>query len=99
MKDLCVVFDIDDTLYLERDYILSGFAALGPWVRTWLGFEDFPERCRLVHESGIRGSVINQVLEECGVTVCPEAISALVALYRAHIPNIHFCRETVCLCR
>src|SRR5258708_14898409 len=25
MRDVCVVFDLDDTLYLERDYIVSGF--------------------------------------------------------------------------
>ena len=28
-----VVLDIDDTLYLERDYVRSGFAAVGTWAR------------------------------------------------------------------
>ena len=41
MNHLCVVFDIDDTLYLERDYVLSGFAAVGPWARDWLAIPDF----------------------------------------------------------
>ena len=29
-----LVFDIDDTLYLERDYVRSGFGAAGRWARS-----------------------------------------------------------------
>jgi putative hydrolase of the HAD superfamily len=95
MNSLCVVFDIDDTLYLERDYVFSGFAALGPWVRTWLGIPDFAERCRHAHEEGTRGSIFNRVLQDCGVPPCSELIAALVALYRAHIPDIGFCPDAL----
>lgn len=28
------IFDIDDTLYLERDYVHSGFDAVGPRCQT-----------------------------------------------------------------
>ena len=28
----CVVFDVDDTLYLERDYVRSGFHAVAQWM-------------------------------------------------------------------
>ncbi|MGD1073382.1 MAG: HAD family hydrolase [Bryobacteraceae bacterium] len=93
MNPLCVVFDIDDTLYLERDYVLSGFAALGPWARDWLGLPDFADRCRRAHEDGRRGRVFNTVLEECGVPPAPAAISALVALYRSHVPAIQLCED------
>ena len=27
-----IVFDLDDTLYLERDFVRSGFAAVDRWV-------------------------------------------------------------------
>ena len=37
MMRRAVVFDIDDTLYLERDYVRSGFTAAGAWARTELG--------------------------------------------------------------
>ena len=93
MKDLCVVFDIDDTLYLERDYVFSGFAAVGVWARTWLGVPDFAERCRSAHESGTRGSVFNRVLGDCGVAPSQEVVGALVALYRAHVPEIGLCGD------
>ena len=95
MTPLCVVFDIDDTLYLERDYVFSGFAALGPWARRWLGIPDFADRCGSAHRSGTRGSVFNKVLEECGVAVCPEIVSALVSLYRAHTPDIRLCGDAL----
>ena len=42
----CVVFDIDDTLYLERDYAFSGFEAVGRWVAARLQIVDFALRCR-----------------------------------------------------
>lgn len=93
MNDLCVVFDIDDTLYLERDYVFSGFNAIGPWAGRWLGIADFADRCREEHESGRRGSVFNRVLEGCGVTPRPEVVAALVALYRAHLPDIGLCED------
>jgi putative hydrolase of the HAD superfamily len=93
MNELCVVFDIDDTLYLERDYVFSGFNAVGPWAKTWLGIPDFAERCRRAHESGTRGRVFNQVLEGCGIAASQEKISALLALYRSHIPTIALCDD------
>jgi putative hydrolase of the HAD superfamily len=93
MNDLCVVFDIDDTLYLERDYVFSGFAAAGPWARTWLGVPDFAERCRAAHEAGGRGRVFDSVLTECGIVPRPEIVAALVAIYRAHVPDIRLCGD------
>jgi len=93
MNELCVVFDIDDTLYLERDYVCSGFAALSPWVKDWLGVDGFAERCRRAHESGVRGSVFNQVLDECGVAPASEILATLVGLYRNHTPEIAFCPD------
>jgi putative hydrolase of the HAD superfamily len=91
MNDLCVVFDIDDTLYLERDYVFSGFAVVGAWARTWLGLPNFGERCREAHESGTRGSVFNRVLEDSGVVPSQEVVGTLVALYRSHLPDIRLC--------
>jgi putative hydrolase of the HAD superfamily len=88
MKDVCVVFDVDDTLYLERDYVRSGFVAAGVWASERLGLADFTERCWAEHESGKRGRIFDAVLNQCGVPVTPELISALVSIYRTHIPDI-----------
>jgi len=93
MRDLCVVFDIDDTLYLERDYVMSGFAAVGPWAHAWLGVPDFAERCRKEHNSGTRGRIFNKVLDDCGLPVTDEVIGTLLALYRTHVPQIRLCED------
>ena len=38
-----LVLDIDDTLYLERDYVRSGFKCVGEWVNDRLGLSEFSE--------------------------------------------------------
>ena len=35
-----VVFDLDDTLYPEADYVLSGFQAVADWAEVHLGIAD-----------------------------------------------------------
>ncbi|MEX0586944.1 MAG: HAD family hydrolase [Pirellulales bacterium] len=84
----CVVFDIDDTLYLERDYVRSGFAAVGRWAAAQLGVNDFLDRAWARFEKGSRHTVFNQVLAECGIEATPDLVELLVTLYRAHRPQI-----------
>jgi len=85
---LCAVFDIDDTLYLECDYVRSGFEAVGRWAAKWLQIEDFGERCWRSFAAGKRRSVFDEVLLETGREPLPEVVSALVELYRVHMPSI-----------
>ncbi|RIK83168.1 MAG: HAD family hydrolase [Planctomycetota bacterium] len=84
----CVVFDIDDTLYLERDYVKSGFEALAPLVRERFGAIGFADRAFAAFERGIRGTTFDVALAECGVAASPHEIAELVAAYRAHRPKI-----------
>jgi putative hydrolase of the HAD superfamily len=84
----CVVFDIDDTLYLERDYVKSGFDALDPIVRERFGASGFAGRAWARFEQGVRGSTFDVALGECGVAASPEQIAELVAAYREHHPKI-----------
>lgn len=88
MSDLCVVFDIDDTLYLERDYVCSGFHAVGAWAQRWLGIDDFEAACQGEFESGRRATIFNQALAVFGIDATAELISGLVELYRTHEPCI-----------
>jgi putative hydrolase of the HAD superfamily len=85
---ICVVFDVDDTLYLERDYVRSGFEAVGRWAAKWIQAEEFGERCWEEFNSGKRGSIFNDVLAGSGKEVNPTLISALVEIYRTHTPSI-----------
>lgn len=84
----CVVFDVDDTLYLERDYVRSGFAAVGAEVRARWTVADFAERAWRLFEEGARGDVFDRVLRACGVACSTDDVAALVACYREHRPEI-----------
>src|SRR5271168_2810870 len=88
MNDLRVVFDVDDTLYLERDYVASGFRAIGEVASEWLSIADFGTRCLDMFDSGQRGNVFDAALLACGCPPTPELITGLVAVYRSHPPQI-----------
>lgn len=83
-----IVLDIDDTLYLERDYVRSGFEAVGRWAQRDLGIDDFSARAWAAFESGARNTIFDDVLTECGVRVDDAVITELVARYRTHVPTI-----------
>jgi putative hydrolase of the HAD superfamily len=83
-----VVFDIDDTLFLEEDYIASGFAAVGAYVSTELGVEGFAEKCLARHAAGERGRIFDSVLAALGLEPSPALVQELVARYRSHRPTI-----------
>jgi len=96
----CVVFDVDDTLYLERDYVQSGFAAVGAEARSRWGITDFADHAWRLFEEGARGNIFDLVLVDCGVTATPEVIAALVARYREHQPAIRLLEDArACLDR
>ncbi len=95
MNNVCVVFDVNDTLYLERDYVRSGFCAVGVWASRWLGVKDFGERCLAAFEAGKRGNIFNSVLTGAGVATTPELIPTLVSIYRTHMPDIKLAGDAV----
>lgn len=83
-----IVLDIDDTLYLERDYVRSGFDAVDRWVRHELGIQDFGQRAWESFEAGARGTIFDEVLTSCGRPTHDAVITELVARYRTHCPSI-----------
>lgn len=83
-----IVLDLDDTLYLERDYARSGFAAVGEHLKQRLGIEGAGERAWGHFEQGRRGDLFNRVLSDAGVAADPDLIQELVEVYRAHRPAI-----------
>jgi putative hydrolase of the HAD superfamily len=83
-----VVFDIDDTLYMERDYVRSGFAAIGAWARRELGVHDLEDRAWAAFEAGVRGRIFDEALVACGVQANGSLVPRLVDVYRSHTPTI-----------
>ncbi|MGH9236139.1 MAG: glycosyltransferase [Acidimicrobiales bacterium] len=83
-----VVLDIDDTLYLERDYVRSGFDAVGAWARAELGVDDLGERAWAAFEAGVRRTIFDEALAGCGIEVTNGVVPRLVEVYRSHSPTI-----------
>jgi putative hydrolase of the HAD superfamily len=83
-----VVFDLDDTLYLERNYARSGLAAVGQWALAERGLEQFFERAWHEFEHGDRGRIFDRTLAALGRDPDPATIAAMITAYRQHCPDI-----------
>jgi putative hydrolase of the HAD superfamily len=83
-----VVFDVDDTLYLERDYVASGFRAIAAVASGTFGVAGFDTVAWSLFERGVRGDIFNRAFETLGKPCEPDHIAALVSAYRGHQPDI-----------
>ncbi|MEE4201430.1 HAD family hydrolase [Erythrobacter sp.] len=87
------VFDLDDTLYLEKDFARSAFRSLSRDFGERVGGARFAEECGALLDWGNRGNIFNLALAKCGVVTTPGLIDELVAAYRAHTPEIAVCAD------
>jgi len=83
-----LVFDLDDTLYPERDYAVGGFDAVDEWLRSEYSLHGFGTACRRLFAEGPRGRIFNEALESLGADASPERVARMVAVYRAHQPAL-----------
>jgi putative hydrolase of the HAD superfamily len=90
-----VVFDLDGTLYLERDFVRSGLAASAAWLAREHGVGGLFEHAWPRFEAGARGRLFDQALAALEVAATPELIARLIAVYRAHAPAIALAPEVV----
>ena len=91
-----VVFDLDDTLYPEVDYVRSGFQCVahhlaeGKWTTDgifellWSAFSQGP-----------KDRVFNTVRHQLGRDDNRETIAKLVKLYREHQPQLRLASEVI----
>lgn len=82
-----VIFDMDDTLYLERDYVISGFKAVDAFLKD-KGIRGFSNQAISLFEQGNRGKIFNEALDLLQVQYSAEDIKELINVYRNHTPNI-----------
>lgn len=75
-----VVFDLDDTLYPEKDYVRSGYKAVAAMFPQILHMED-----ELWAAFERKEPAIDAVLEKYGILSCKDAT---LQTYRLHKPNI-----------
>jgi putative hydrolase of the HAD superfamily len=81
-----VVFDLDDTLYPESDFVHSGFAAVDAWLLANHGVEGFDAHARALFAAGHRGRIFDEVLK---ILPAPaDLVPTLVEVYRSHRPQL-----------
>lgn len=85
---ILVIFDLDDTLFLERDFVRSGFAAVGRWMARTIGISNFDRTCLELFEGGHRKLIFDLAAEHHALSPDPALIDRLVTIYRTHDPRI-----------
>lgn len=83
-----LVFDLDDTLFPEHEFVRSGFQAVANWLEQKYSITNFFAIASKLFEQGIRGKIFNLALEEMGVKCNSETIVELLQVYREHFPKI-----------
>lgn len=84
-----IVFDLDDTLYPEREFVLSGFREVADWAEREIGIDkDIGEKQLIDYfENGIRGDTFNRWLESYNI-YSDEVVKKMIKIYRDHHPSI-----------
>jgi putative hydrolase of the HAD superfamily len=84
-----VIFDLDDTLYPEREYVLSGYQAVANWVGSRFGFNtvEVNQELATLLESGASGNTFDLWLESKGIER-EGIVQEMVSAYREHQPTI-----------
>lgn len=83
-----VVFDLDDTLYPERDFVVSGFRAVGTWLEQYRKIQDFAAHAEELFRHGRRDRIFNEALQSMKVPHDDALVSRLVEVYQQHKPEI-----------
>ena len=84
------IFDLDDTLYDERQYVESGLAAVASFVEKAWNVDKrsgFQELVTLLDRNG-RGRIFNDYLANHGIAVNKKNVRACVSAYRLHQPTL-----------
>ena len=83
-----LVFDLDDTLYPECDFVQSGFLAVDEWLREHKSLPGFALAAQTQFTAGARGNIFDLALKKLGAPFEPELITELVQIYRSHQPRL-----------
>ena len=91
-----IILDLDDTLYAERDFVISGFGAVAAWSKQALDLQPSQSREELltIFNSGERGDIFNRWLDMHELPLEPWLEQA-VGVYRQHVPSIQPFSDTV----
>lgn len=83
-----IIFDLDDTLFPECEYVLSGFRAVGAWVEEKHAIQGFSPVAEDFFRKGERGNIFNLTLHKLGALGAEQLVPDMVKVYREHKPDI-----------
>lgn len=89
-----IVFDLDDTLISEKEYVKSGYRHLAEQMSKQMdesAEEIYNSLMALFQEHS--GKVFNRFFEKKGINYTQEMIGELINRYRGHLPQIAFEEE------
>ncbi len=83
-----ITLDVDDTLYLERAYVRSGFDAVGRLLQARSGIDGIGATLWAGFLEGVRGDAFDRALSAHGVETTADLVAELIDHYRSHAPSI-----------
>jgi putative hydrolase of the HAD superfamily len=89
-RPTAVLFDLDDTLYPEREFVDGGFRAVGRFLAPHVGTSPvaIARRLRVLHDRDGRGRLFDTLLADLGHGDDPDLVLAAVLAYRTHRPRL-----------
>ena len=94
MKTKLIIFDIDDTLYNEIDYVKSGYKVVSKYIEEkYNKINIYNQLLRIFNVSS--KNVFNRLLDELNVDYSNDDVLFLVELYRNHKPDIKLSNDTI----
>ncbi|HPU07934.1 MAG TPA: HAD-IA family hydrolase [Thermogutta sp.] len=84
------VFDLDDTLYLERDYVFSGFQSVARKIEEKSGLSSELVYEELIQDfnNGLRAKNFDRLLEKNPEIQKVLSLEEIIHYYRSHFPRI-----------
>lgn len=87
------VFDLDDTLFPEREYVRSGYDAVGDYISREYGIKNAAAELYALFEERPE-KVFDRWLIKRGLPVTNDSVASLVETYREHTPKLTLSEET-----
>ena len=85
-----LLFDLDDTLYDEKQFVQSGFAKVAEFIEDKIKIDKdlFYKILIEIYNEGTRGNIFNLALEKVNIVYDENIIRTMVKIYREHNPKI-----------
>ena len=85
---MIIVFDLDDTLYDEVEFVKSGFKEISNYINEPISYEFMLNSFK--NEGS--GRIFNKLIEEFNLDI---SLQKLIEIYRFHIPNINLPMQSI----